>query len=135
MAAMRAALLDARLAPDAIDYLNLHGTATQQNDAAESRAVQRVFGGGLHASSTKPLSGHTLGAAAALELGFSWLLLGRYNAERHLPPHVFDGEYDPDLPRLRLVAPGERAERLTRIMSNSFGFFGSNATLILEKHE
>jgi 3-oxoacyl-[acyl-carrier-protein] synthase I len=134
IAAMGAALLDARLAPDAIDYLNLHGTATQQNDAAESRAVQRVFGGELHASSTKPLSGHALGAAAALELGFCWLLLGRYNPERRLPPHVFDGEHDPDLPRLRLVAPGARAERLTRIMSNSFGFFGSNATLILEKH-
>jgi 3-oxoacyl-[acyl-carrier-protein] synthase-1 len=131
---MRGALLDARLAPDAINYLNLHGTATQQNDASESRAVHDLFGSELASSSTKPLSGHALGAAAAIELGFSWLLLGRHNPERHLPPHVFDGERDPDLPRLRLVAPGERAARLTRIMSNSFGFFGSNAALILEKH-
>jgi 3-oxoacyl-[acyl-carrier-protein] synthase-1 len=135
MAAMRAALADARLEPDAIDYLNLHGTGTQQNDAAESRAVASVFGSELRASSTKPLSGHALGAAAALELGFCWLLLGPQNPERRLPPHVFDGERDPELPRLRLVAPGERAPRLRHVMSNSFGFFGSNACLILEAGE
>jgi 3-oxoacyl-[acyl-carrier-protein] synthase I len=132
MAAMRAALLDARLAPDSIDYLNLHGTGTLQNDSAEARAVASVLGCELRASSTKPLSGHALGAAAALELGFCWLLLGPHNPERRLPPHVFDGERDPELPAIRLVAAGERAPRLTHVMSNSFGFFGSNACLILE---
>jgi 3-oxoacyl-[acyl-carrier-protein] synthase I len=132
MDAMRGALAEARLLPDAIDYLNLHGTATQQNDAAESRAVADVFGCELRTSSTKPLSGHALGAAAALELAFCWLLLGARNPEQRLPPHVFDGERDPELPALRLVTPGERAPRLRRIMSNSFGFFGSNASVILE---
>jgi 3-oxoacyl-[acyl-carrier-protein] synthase-1 len=132
MDAMRGALADARLSPDDIDYLNLHGTATHQNDSVESHAVANVLGCELLASSTKPLSGHTLGAAGALELGFGWLLFGPRNPELRLPPHVFDGERDPDLPRIRLVAPGERTRRLTRIMSNSFGFFGSNAALILE---
>jgi 3-oxoacyl-[acyl-carrier-protein] synthase-1 len=135
MDAMRGALVDAGLLPDTIDYLNLHGTATQQNDAAESRAVASVFGCQLRTSSTKPLSGHALGAAAALELAFCWLLLDPRNAERRLPPHVFDGARDPALPELRLVVHGERAPRLRRIMSNSFGFFGSNASVILEAGE
>jgi 3-oxoacyl-[acyl-carrier-protein] synthase I len=133
--AMRGALADAGLMPGAIDYLNLHGTATHHNDAAESRAVANVFGGELATSSTKPLSGHALGAAAALELAFCWLLLGSRNPDQRLPPHVFDGERDPLLPHLRLVAPGERSTRLIRIMSNSFGFFGSNASVILEAGE
>jgi 3-oxoacyl-[acyl-carrier-protein] synthase-1 len=132
MAAMRSALSDARLSPDAIDYLNLHGTATRQNDAVESRAVASVLGCELRVSSTKPLSGHALGAAAGLELAFCWLLLSSRNKERRLPPHVFDGVRDPELPCLQLVAPGDSATRLTHIMSNSFGFFGSNACLILE---
>lgn len=129
---IRAALADASLGPDDVDYLNLHGTATPQNDAMESRAVARVFERPVSASSTKPLIGHALGAAGALEAAFCWLLLSGENAERRLPPHVFDGELDPELPRLALVAPGQSAQRLSRVMSVSFGFFGNNAALILE---
>lgn len=129
--AMRGALDDAGLSPNQIDYLNLHGTATEQNDAMESRAVHAVLGSEIPLSSTKSLCGHTLGAAGALEAAFCWLLLAN-NPERRLPPHIFDGQYDPALPALRLVRPAERAARLERIMSNSFGFFGSNAALILE---
>jgi 3-oxoacyl-[acyl-carrier-protein] synthase-1 len=130
--AIRAALSDARLGADDVDYLNLHGTATPQNDAMESRAVARVFGSAVSASSTKPLTGHTLGAAGALEAAFCWLVLNRENGARRLPPHVFDGELDPELPRLALVQPGQVASRLSRAMSLSFGFFGNNAALILE---
>lgn len=130
--AMRAALADAKLDAAAIDYVNLHGTATPHNDAMESKAVERVFGAGVSMSSTKPLTGHALGAAGAIEAAFCWLLLGRDNAAKRLPPHVYDGELDPELPVLSLVKPEQRAERLSRIMSVSFGFFGNNAALILE---
>jgi 3-oxoacyl-[acyl-carrier-protein] synthase-1 len=130
--AMRAALTDAQLDASAIDYVNLHGTATQHNDAMESKAVERVFGGGVAMSSTKPLTGHALGAAGAIEAAFCWLLLGRENAEKRLPPHVYDGDFDPELSSISLVKPEQRAPRLSRIMSVSFGFFGNNAALILE---
>lgn len=130
--AMRAALRDANASPESIDYLNLHGTATRQNDAMECKAVAEVLGSEASVSSTKPLTGHALGAAGALEAAFCWLVLGPENVERRLPPHVFDGELDPELPRLGLVGAGQRAERLQRAMSNSFGFFGNNAVLILE---
>jgi 3-oxoacyl-[acyl-carrier-protein] synthase-1 len=129
---MRAALADAQLEPGGIDYVNLHGTATPHNDAMESKAVERVFGSDVSMSSTKPLTGHALGAAGAIEAAFCWLLLGRENAAQRLPPHVYDGEFDPELPQLSLVKPEQRAERLSRIMSVSFGFFGNNAALILE---
>lgn len=129
-AAMRAALEDASLGADAIDYLNLHGTATLHNDAMESLAVARVLGDKTPCSSTKPLSGHTLGAAGALEAAFCWLLLKQKS--RSLPPHLYDGDYDPKLPALQLTRRGEALGRPLRyLMSNSFGFGGSNASLIL----
>ena len=134
-AAMRAALADARLAPAQIAYLNLHGTGTPLNDAMESRAVARVFGAALPpCSSTKPLVGHTLAAAGALEAAFCWLALTQREAGRILlPPHLWDGARDPALPALPLVARGEScaAPRPTAVMSTSFGFGGSNCALIL----
>jgi 3-oxoacyl-[acyl-carrier-protein] synthase-1 len=127
-AAMRAALKDAGLAAEAVDYLNLHATATPKNDEMESRAVARVFAGGVPASGTKPMTGHTLGAAGAIELAFCWLAL----RDGRLPPHVWDGEADPALPRLDLVARERRFARpAARVcMSNSFAFGGSNACLL-----
>jgi 3-oxoacyl-[acyl-carrier-protein] synthase-1 len=127
-AAMRAALKDAGLAADAVDYLNLHATATPKNDEMESRAVARVFTAGVAASGTKPMTGHTLGAAGAIELAFCWLAL----RDGRLPPHVWDGEADPALPRLDLVARERRFARpAARVcMSNSFAFGGSNACLL-----
>ena len=89
---MRAALADAGLAPQDIDYVNLHGTGTAYNDAMECAAVRRVFGDAVAASSTKPLTGHCLGAAGA--------------------------------------QPGD-ATPLRTLLSNSFAFGGSNATVIL----
>jgi 3-oxoacyl-[acyl-carrier-protein] synthase-1 len=133
-AAMRGALADAELAPDAIAYLNLHGTGTPLNDKMECLAVDRVFGRALPVSSTKPLVGHTLGAAGAIEAAFCWLVLDRLGAGAlSLPPHWWDGERDPELPELHLVHKGETAAAgpSPRIMTNSFGFGGNNCTLVL----
>ncbi len=135
--AMREALDDAGLEPSDVHYLNLHGTGTPQNDRMEGEAVARVFGCGLPVSSSKPLIGHTLGAAGAVEAGFCWLALGRASREHGLPliPHVWDGVRDPEIPEVRLarkgecVAVGERAVALT----NSFGFGGNNCTLALTR--
>lgn len=133
-ACMRAALADAGLEPEAIAYLNLHGTGTPQNDATESAAVERVFGRPIPCSSTKPLTGHALGASGALEAGFCWMMLSRREGARIIaPPHRWDGVRDPELPPLALLpeATGIDAPRPTALMSNSFGFGGSNCSVIL----
>ena len=131
--AMRKALNRAGLQPQQIGYLNLHGTATAHNDAMESHAVAAVFPEGVPCSSTKPMTGHTLGAAGALEAAFCWLSLSTGNKEHALPPHVWDGQADPELPALNWVTP---ATRLTStgpryLMSNSFAFGGNNVSLII----
>lgn len=129
--AMRAALRDAGLEPADLAYVNLHGTATAKNDEMESRAMRRVFSPELPVSSTKPLTGHTLGAAGATEAAFCWLTLTDDNAR--LPPHLWDGAADPALPPLHLTAPGERmgTNRRRVVMSNGYAFGGSNVSLIL----
>ncbi|MFR0690891.1 beta-ketoacyl-[acyl-carrier-protein] synthase family protein [Enterobacterales bacterium AE_CKDN230030158-1A_HGKHYDSX7] len=132
--AMRKALAEAGLRPEQIAYLNLHGTATQHNDAMESLAVSAEFPHGVPCSSTKPLSGHTLGAAGALEAAFCWLLLGEHNPGNRLPPQRWDGVADPQLPALALVhdhGPGLPANGPRYLMSNSFAFGGNNISLIL----
>jgi 3-oxoacyl-[acyl-carrier-protein] synthase-1 len=134
--AMRAALDDAGLAPEAIAYLNLHGTGTAQNDAMECLAVERVFGSALPVSSTKPLVGHTLGAAGAMEAAFCALVLEHpEEGALVLPPHAWDGVRDPELAEVHLVRPGERVPVTgrARVMTNSFGFGGNNCTLVLER--
>ncbi|MFP6851426.1 MAG: beta-ketoacyl-[acyl-carrier-protein] synthase family protein [Pseudomonas sp.] len=132
-AAMRKALAAADINAEQIDYLNLHGTATQHNDAMESRAVEAIFPAGVPCSSSKSMIGHTLGAAGALEAAFCWLILSEYNPEQLLPPHQWDGQADPTLPALNLVAPETRLgnKRPRRLMSNSFAFGGNNISLIL----
>lgn len=132
--AMRKALAEAELSADQIAYLNLHGTATAHNDAMESLAVSKEFPGGVPCSSTKPLSGHTLGAAGALEAAFCWLLLGEHNPGNRLPPQRWDGVADPQLPALELVrddGPGLPASGPRYLMSNSFAFGGNNISLVL----
>lgn len=129
--ALQGALQQARLQAMEIDYLNLHGTATRQNDAMEARVVHDLFGAELPCSATKPLTGHTLGAAGALEAAFCWLALDGENRANRLPPHVWDGVPDPELPPLHFVALGERAARLRYAMSSSFAFGGNNAAVIL----
>jgi 3-oxoacyl-[acyl-carrier-protein] synthase-1 len=129
--AMRAALDDAGLAPEQIHYVNLHGTGTEHNDAMESVAMAALFPHGVPCSSTKSLTGHTLGAAGALEAAFCWLAL-RDDAGR-LPPHVWDGEGDPALPALRFASVGERLPTAgpRHLMSSSFAFGGNNAAVIV----
>jgi 3-oxoacyl-[acyl-carrier-protein] synthase-1 len=129
--AIQAALLDAETTPAEIDYINLHGTATPQNDAMEAAAAADVFGPEALASSTKPLTGHTLGAAGAVEAGICWLTLSRHNPRHLVPPHCWDGAADPALPALHLAGREAQAARLDRVMSNSFGFGGNNAVVIL----
>ena len=124
--AMKLALHSAGLQPQQIGYLNLHGTATQHNDAMESLAVASLFPDGVACSSTKPMSGHTLGAAGALEAAFCWLSL----AHGRVPPHVWDGQADPTLPALRWALSGETLEKPC-LMSNSFAFGGNNVSLII----
>ncbi|MHA6492224.1 beta-ketoacyl-[acyl-carrier-protein] synthase family protein [Pseudomonas borbori] len=131
--AMHKALQTAGLHASEIDYLNLHGTSTTHNDAMESLAVHAVFPEGVPCSSTKPLTGHTLGAAGALEAAFCWLSLSEYNPANALPPHLWDGVAEPGLPALQLVPHSAVMRRAhgRRLMSNSFAFGGSNVSLIL----
>lgn len=129
--AMEQALERAELRPEQIDYINLHGTATPQNDAMESKAVNSLFGANTPCSSTKPLTGHTLGGAGALEAALCWLTLND-NPQGKLPPHWWDGAADPALPPIRLVAPGTPPSRPPcYVLSNSFAFGGSNTALLL----
>lgn len=130
--AMLKALADAGLEAGQIGYLNLHGTATLHNDVMESLAVNAVFPAGVSCSSTKPLTGHTLGAAGALEAAFCWLCLSTENRDGRLPPHRWDGATDPQLAPLAFVDGNTRlGERQRYLMSNSFAFGGNNISLIL----
>jgi 3-oxoacyl-[acyl-carrier-protein] synthase I len=137
--AMRLALSDAGAGPGDIGYVNLHGTGTPQNDAMEAKAMAEVFPDGVPCSSTKALTGHTLGAAGALEAGFCWALLaggagagGGAPDGAWLPPHAWDGVSDPGLARVDLVPPAYRGPAPRRAMSNVFGFGGTNVSLVLE---
>jgi 3-oxoacyl-[acyl-carrier-protein] synthase-1 len=130
--AMRAALKDAGLPPEAIGYVNLHATATPKNDEMESRAMAQVFPFGVPCSGTKPLTGHTLGASAAMELGFCWLTLQpTWNPDRLVPPHRWDGQADPDLPALSLVQAGDHLGDRRVCLSNAYAFGGNNHSLVL----
>jgi 3-oxoacyl-[acyl-carrier-protein] synthase-1 len=123
--AMEAALKAAGLQPTDIDYINLHGTATPSNDAAEGRAVATLFGNQVPCSSTKGATGHTLGAAGGLEAIISALAL----QQGFLPGGVNTRRVDPAIPIQYLTANREVAPR--RVLSNSFGFGGTNCSLIL----
>lgn len=130
--AMKMALADAGLTADDIDYVNLHGTATPLNDQMESRAVSRVFPSSVLCSSTKPMTGHTLGAAGALEAAICWLTLME---EDVLPVHHWDGMADPELPALNFVTRQHASQKIQRVLSNSFAFGGNNVALVMERTE
>lgn len=128
---MQQALARAGADVTGVDYVNLHGTATPLNDAMESGAVAEVLGTAVATSSTKPLTGHALAAAGAIEAAIGWMTLVD-NPMGRLPPHWWDGARDPALPSLHLVAPGETLGRAPRfVLSNSFAFGGSNVALLL----
>ena len=127
LAAMQQALAMARIEPDAVDYINLHGTATPSNDAAEGRAVAALFGSSVPCSSTKGHTGHALGAAGIVEALLCALAL------RHgvLPGGLNTEERDPALNVNYLLRNQVAAAQI--MLSNSFGFGGSNCALVLEK--
>jgi 3-oxoacyl-[acyl-carrier-protein] synthase II len=129
---MQMALADAELAPPQIDYLNAHGTSTQLNDKSETAAVKTVFGEAaynLPISSTKSMHGHLLGAAGAIEAIISLKALGH----GVMPPTINYETPDP-VCDLDYVPNSARPKNLQRIMSNSFGFGGHNATIIFGKN-
>jgi 3-oxoacyl-[acyl-carrier-protein] synthase II len=125
--AMEAALHSAQISPHAIDYINAHGTATPFNDAAEGRAIAELFDH-VPISSTKGMMGHALGAAGAIEAVICLLAL------RHqlLPPNINFRTPDKDAD-LQIVANQPRAATLETVLSNSFGFGGTNATIVMRK--
>ena len=125
-ASMRLALADAGLVPADVDYVNLHGTGTVYNDAMECAAVRRVFGETVSCSSTKPLTGHCLGAAGAVEAALCWIALRNGEA---MPPHCA-GPVDKALAPFPVPTVGNRRP-LRTALSNSFAFGGSNASVIL----
>ena len=128
--AMQQALDRAGMTAQQIDYINLHGTATPHNDAMESLAVHALFGRDVAVSSTKPLTGHALAAAGALEAAIAWHVL-QDNPDGKLPAHWWDGVPDPALPEVRVVAPGAHLGRPVRaVLSNSFAFGGNNSALL-----
>jgi 3-oxoacyl-[acyl-carrier-protein] synthase II len=126
--AMERALADALRTPGEVDYINAHGTATMFNDATEGTAIAALFGNRVAVSSTKSMMGHALGAAGAIEAAFSVLAL----QHQFLPPNIHLQEPDPAWP-LNIVANTSREAAVCCVVSNSFGFGGTNATIVLEK--
>jgi len=137
--AIRRAMESAGLATSDVGYINLHGTGTKFNDSMEAKAVAAVFGEGskggisqVPVSTTKPVTGHTLGAAAALEAAICWkALVENQNKIDNikLPLQVWDGQRDEELPQLNFAAQGSGALKVC--LSNSFAFGGANACLVL----
>ncbi len=128
---MRSALQDAGIPADRIDYINAHGTSTPLNDLYETRAIKTVFNSRLPAvSSTKSMTGHLLGGAGGVETVFTALTL--YHGM--IPPTANYENPDPECD-LDYVTEGARKARVEHAMSNSFGFGGTNAALILKKYQ
>lgn len=125
--AMREALTQAKIRFEDIDYINLHGTATKTNDAAEGAAVAALFGNKTPASSTKGFTGHTLGAAGITEIAIAALSLQRGMIPGSLNTHTLD-------PEIAINYQLDNVPREMRyVMSNSFGFGGSNCSVVLGK--
>ena len=130
--AMRAALADAGLAPEEVDYINAHGTATPLNDLMETRAIKEVFGpraGKIPVSSTKSMHGHTLGASGALEAVVALLAI----TEGFIPPTIHHETPDPECD-LDYVTTGARPDAPEVVLSNSFAFGGNNTTVIFGRY-
>jgi 3-oxoacyl-[acyl-carrier-protein] synthase II len=131
---MERAIKDAGISPDEIGYVNAHGTSTPYNDKFESLAIKKVFGdhakNGLAVSSTKSMTGHALGAAGGIEAVFSVLAI----KEKKLPPTINYQVPDPDCD-LDYVPNESRDAEVEYVLSNSFGFGGTNACLLFKRYE
>jgi 3-oxoacyl-[acyl-carrier-protein] synthase II len=133
--AMKAALRDAKVNARDVDYINAHGTSTPAGDINELTAIRKVFGdhatNGLLVSSTKSMTGHLLGAAGGLETVLCALAL----RESVVPPTINLDNPDEGSEGFDLVANVARRKRLNVVLSNSFGFGGTNVSLILKRHD
>ncbi|MGH9475095.1 MAG: beta-ketoacyl-[acyl-carrier-protein] synthase family protein [Terriglobales bacterium] len=133
MLAMNAALADAGVAPEQVDYINAHGTSTLQNDSSETAAIKRSFGEWSHkipVSSTKSMTGHMVNAAGAIEAIISAKVIG----EGFVPPTINYEHPDP-VCDLDYVPNQGRVQKIRTVVSNSFGFGGSNGSLVLRTYE
>jgi 3-oxoacyl-[acyl-carrier-protein] synthase II len=129
---IEAALTDAGISAKAVDYINAHGTGTPANDSMETRALKKVFGKRAYripVSSTKSMTGHTLGASGALEAIVSLLAI----RQGFIPPTIHHHEPDPECD-LDYVTTGARPVAPDIVLSNSFAFGGNNTTLILGRY-
>jgi len=130
--AMRNALADAKVVPDQVSYVNAHGTSTPFNDRLETQALKKVFGDHAYkmpVSSTKSMTGHLLGGAGGLEAGFTALTI----RDQMMPPTINYEKPDPDCD-LDYVPNQARAGNIEYALSNSFGFGGTNATLLFKRY-
>ena len=130
--AMQMALDNAGLVGSQVDYVNLHGTGTIKNDDMEAKAMLKACGDSVLCGSTKRMTGHTLGAAGALEIGLCWLLLSKYNPQNFIPSNIPSHEIDETLPALNFSS-GVNIDNLNICMSNSFAFGGNNFSMVLGK--
>ena len=127
-AAMEQALQSAQLPASAVDYINAHGTATPFNDAAEAKAIMEMFGQRVPVSSSKSMMGHSLGAAGAIEAVFCTLALHH----QFLPPNINFAMCDEEVD-LNIVANRSYSAPVRTVMSNSFGFGGANASIVMQQ--
>jgi 3-oxoacyl-[acyl-carrier-protein] synthase II len=130
--AMRLTLADAKVAPEQVDYINAHGTSTPYNDRLETLAIKKAFGDHAYkvpVSSTKSMTGHLLGGAGGLEAGFSVLAI----RDQVLPPTINYENPDPDCD-LDYVPNQARKAVIEYVLSNSFGFGGTNAALLFKRY-
>jgi 3-oxoacyl-[acyl-carrier-protein] synthase II len=130
--AMRNALADAKVLPEQVSYINAHGTSTPFNDRLETQAIKKVFGehaAKMPVSSTKSMTGHLLGGAGGLEAGFTALTI----RDQMMPPTINYEKPDPDCD-LDYVPNHARAGTIEYVLSNSFGFGGTNAVLLFKRY-
>ena len=134
---MENALKDADMKPEEIDYINLHGTSTPVGDIGEAKAIKQVFGDHaykMNLSSTKSMTGHLLGAAGALEAVFSVKAL----QDGIIPPTINheEGDNDPEVDyNLNFTFNKAQKREINAVLSNTFGFGGHNACVILKKYK
>ena len=133
IAAFQAALSNSKLTPDMVGWINLHGTGTVHNDQMEILAVNHVFGTQTPCTTTKPYTGHTLGAAGAVEAAILWGIIHRkFNPEGKLPAQLWDHATVPELPPITITDQHSYWQASHRIgASSSFAFGGNNTVLIL----
>lgn len=130
ISAMQQAVNSAGIHPSDVDYINLHGTATEKNDAMEAIAVHSLFGSDTPCSSVKGMIGHTLGAAGATEIGLCWLMM--QNDNQYFIPHCWDNEKDMTLPALAYTQLEQQSsKKIQYCLSNSFAFGGNNVSILI----